>query len=324
MRRFLLWSLLAVIVGFGLAGVGYWAVWRFLAPQTATTMSRHEDTTDRPIRTLDVVTLGNVDEMQRLLDETSWISAGDGQGEPVWIIGDREALEQAAMRIEALTPGTALRIIPFAPADENGVSQASGPDRATVAELWLSRDWLLYGRWVATAPDRWTAAGIPPAEQDTARSGLVETGRRFVERLSAMTLAEGLAGGYPVVIWRDGKGAMKACACSTDRAWRSVDIAVDARAASIAVPPEKASAPATSTPTYPTIRAAPAVAPETPPKTIVEAPARKSTRPSERSATPARPAPARADAERKAPRRPDRQTTDRAPRAERQADSMFY
>ena len=332
MRRFLLWSVLAVIVGFGLAGLGYGAVWYLLAPQTATPVARHQSGPDRTVRTKDVVTVSNAEELQRLLDETSWISAGDGQGDPVWIVGDRQALEQSASRIEGLKPGTALRIVAFAPADEGGVSQASGPDRATVAELWLTRDWLLYERWMATAPDKWTAAGIPPAEQDTARSGLVETGRRFVERLSALTQADGLSRGYPLVIWTDTDGVMKACACATDGAWRAADVVVDTPAAPTVVPPENAPAPAParSGPAYPTVKAAPVPTPQTTTEARSEPATRRAGRPVDRTATPARPAPVRAPPERNTPpRRPERQTADRqandrAPRAERQADSMFY
>ena len=43
---------------------------------------------------------------------------------------------------------------------------------------------------------------------------MVEAGRDFVARLTADLKEAGLQTRYPLVIWRDREGFMKACACS--------------------------------------------------------------------------------------------------------------
>ena len=65
----------------------------------------------------------------------------------------------------------------------------------------------------------WTAAGIPAADGNLARGAVVEAGRDFVARLTADLQEAGLSTRYPLVIWRDREGFMKACACSDRRSW---------------------------------------------------------------------------------------------------------
>lgn len=81
--------------------------------------------------------------------------------------------------------GIEARIILFARPDREGLAQSTAAERATIAELWLTRDWTLYQRWTATPVRNWTAAGIPAADGNLARGAVVEAGRSFVARLTA-------------------------------------------------------------------------------------------------------------------------------------------
>lgn len=204
MRRFLIWSALAVVIGLALAGGGYWAYWNFYARFQPVTITRNQA------------------EIQRLLDEASWVSGGGG-GEPLYVIGYRDsASTQRYEREEAdklRAGGVELRSIVFARPDREGQVQSTPAERATVAELWLSRDWSLYQRWTATPSRDWTAAGIPAADGNLARTAVVDASRQFVTRLTGLMREAGAPIGYPLVLWRDREGFLKACACADPRSW---------------------------------------------------------------------------------------------------------
>ncbi len=207
MRRFFVWSALAALVGLILAIGGFWAWHHFYARFQPVTVTRHQT------------------EIQDLLDEASWLSSGGG-GEPLYIIGYRDsAAMQRYEREEApklRAAGLEVRIIVFARPDREGLTQSTAAERATVAELWLTRDWTLYQRWTATPSNNWTAAGLPAADGSLARGAVVEAGRDFIADLTGALAGEGLRISYPLVIWRDREGFMKACACSDDRSWAFV------------------------------------------------------------------------------------------------------
>ncbi|WP_425991163.1 hypothetical protein [Brevundimonas sp. TWP2-3-2] len=204
MRRFLIWSALAVVIGLALAGGGYWAYWNFYARFQPVTITRNQA------------------EIQRLLDEASWVSGGGG-GEPLYIIGYRDSASTQRYEREETEKlragGVEARVVVFARPEREGQVQSTPAERATVAELWLSRDWSLYQRWTATPSRNWTAAGIPAADGNLARSAVVEASRQFVTRLNALLRDAGAPTGYPLVIWRDRDGFMKACACADSRSW---------------------------------------------------------------------------------------------------------
>lgn len=205
MRRFFVWSALAALIGLILAGGGYWAYWNYHARFQPVTVTQNQA------------------DIQRLLDESSWLSAGGG-GEPLYIIGYRDsAAMQRYEREEGpklRAAGIEVRIIVFARPDREGLALSTAAERATVAELWLTRDFTLYERWTATPSANWTAAGIPAADGNLARSSVVEAGRTFVTRLTENLGQAGLRQTrYPVIIWRDREGFMKACACSDSRSW---------------------------------------------------------------------------------------------------------
>ncbi|MDP3802162.1 hypothetical protein [Brevundimonas sp.] len=204
MRRFFVWSALAAVIGLVLAGSGYWAYWNFYSRFQPVTVTRNQAA------------------IQRLLDESSWVSAGGG-GEPLYIIGYRDSAALQRYEREEVpklrAAGVEARIILFARPDREGLTQSTAAERATIAELWLTRDWTLYQRWTATPTRNWTAAGIPAADGNLARGAVVEAGRTFVARLTEDLGQAGLQTRYPLIIWRDREGFMKACACSDSRSW---------------------------------------------------------------------------------------------------------
>jgi hypothetical protein len=230
MRRFFVWSALAALVGLIVAISGFWAYQHFYARFQPVTVTRHQA------------------EIQQMLDEASWLSAGGG-GEPVYIIGYRDsAAMQRYEREEApklRAAGVEVRIIVFARPDREGLRQSTAAERATVAELWLTRDWTLYQRWTATPSNNWSAAGIPAADGNLARGAVVDIGRTFAADLSEALGGEGLRTSYPLVIWRDREGFMKACACSDSRSWAFVrdDLGAPDRVGSPTAGPDEGAPP---------------------------------------------------------------------------------
>lgn len=296
MRRFLVWSALALVIGLGLAGGGYWAYWNFYARFQPVVIQRDQA------------------EIQRLLDEASWISPGGG-GEPLYMITWRDSA--AAQRYEReefpklRAAGVEPRIIVFARPDREGLAQSTAAERATVAELWLSRDWALYERWTATSPRNWTAAGIPAADGNLARGAVVAAGREFVDQLNDLLRGQGVGAGYPLILWRDREGYLKACACSDPRSWAFIRDDLDA--------PDQTARPETvreddfaAEPLpYPEVGDLPEIPPSDQP--LADEPP---------MSAPVDPAPGGARPE---PTRPSRSATPReAPRAEKQEDATFF
>ena len=231
MRRFFVWSALAAVIGLAIAIGGFWAYQHFWARFQPVTITREQAT------------------IQRLLDESSWLSAGGG-GEPLYIVGYRDsAAMQRYEREEApklRAGGIEPRIIVFARADREGQVQSTAAERATVAELWLSRDWSLYQRWTATPVRNWTAAGLPAADGNLARSAVVEASREFAARLGEAMASNGLQVRYPLVVWRDREGFLKACACSDSRSWAFIrdDLGAPDRGAAASVEADGVQGPA--------------------------------------------------------------------------------
>ena len=297
MRRFFVWSALSALIGLILAIGGYWAYQHFYGRFQPVTVTRNQAV------------------IQDLLDEASWLSAGGG-GEPLYIIGYRDsAAMQRYEREEApklRAAGVEVRIIVFARADREGLAQSTAAERATVAELWLTRDWTLYQRWTATPSNNWSAAGIPAADGSLARTAVVEAGRDFVGGLAQALGGEGLRISYPLVIWRDREGYMKACACSDSRSWAFVRDDLDA--------PDRVGSPTPGLDDAPPMTAYPGDgSPESLPYPTLPpiAPAEGETPPADEAppATAPRPAPAR-------PATPP--TPRKAPEAKKQDDTTFF
>ncbi len=291
MRKFLVWSALAIVIALVAAAGGYWAYWNFYARFQPTLITRNQA------------------EIQRLLDEASWVSAGGG-GEPLYMVGWRDCASCRTYEREEFpllrAAGVEPRVVMIARPDREGLAQSSPAERATVAELWLTRDWTLYQRWTATPPRNWTAAGIPPADGNLARTAVVGAGRDFQQRLESLLRASGVRSiTYPLILWRDRDGYLKVCACSDSRSFAFIRDDVDAEdslpAPSQPAPAEDPDAPPTPLP-YPDVSGGedlPAIPPLSQPA--------PSTPPSQPRAEPRPPAQPRGE-----------------PEASQQEDSVFY
>jgi hypothetical protein len=121
-----------------------------------------------------------------------------------------------------LKAGVDVRVIEIARRDKNGIAKSTPAERATVAELWLGRNWALAERWDQTPIDAWTAAGIPPADGDMARTAVVEASRNLVDQLTPLLKDNGINFAYPTLIWWNAKGEMRGCACEKRQTYRFV------------------------------------------------------------------------------------------------------
>lgn len=309
MRRFFFWSLLSTLIGMVLAGAGFGAYWALHARFQPVTLALEADET-----------------VQGLLDEASWVS--DGAGAPsVYVIGWRDsAAMETFMREE--TPrlrdiGVETRLILFARADQDGTPRSTATERATVAELWLSRDWMLYRRWAETPSRSWTAAGLPRADHDLSRAAMVEAGRRFDADLTGKLRAAGVVIRYPLILWRDEHGRLTACGCSDSRSWKRIedDLGSAQTPKREAWPALKAAEPATAAPGRPSLAypdlPTPAAAPTPParPPAPVSSPA---------PATPHRAPAAGRQAQPPTARPPAAKTPRPAPLPRREEDTTFF
>ena len=68
-------------------------------------------------------------------------------------------------------------MIVIARADHEGLQQSTPAERATIAELWINRDWNLYAKWMATPHKDWAADGLKASDHDFARNAVVNATR---------------------------------------------------------------------------------------------------------------------------------------------------
>jgi hypothetical protein len=158
----------------------------------------------------------NQTEIAKALDGSGWVSP-HAPGPKLYLVSFRAcpgciAFEKAEFP-KLRAAGVDTRVIVIARPDRNGLAQSAAPERATVAELWVNRDWGLYERWTAGPDNLWTAPGVPPADGDAARTAVIEAGRTLATTLTPLLKANGLAFDYPTLIWWDKAGVMRGCVC---------------------------------------------------------------------------------------------------------------
>jgi hypothetical protein len=208
MAKLKLWGslvLILVVVGGGL--YGWWALdlrWR---PKTITR---------------------NQAAIASLLQRSGWVSPGL-KGPVLYEIGFRSCEDCIRLRLEEFPKyqkaNVDTRVILVARKDYNGVSESTPAERSTVAELWFNRSWNLLERWEGTPVDSWTAQGIPQADNDAARSAVVDQGRQLVDQITPLLAANGVDNHgfrYPTLVWWDKQGQMRACACEKPQSYRFV------------------------------------------------------------------------------------------------------
>jgi hypothetical protein len=158
----------------------------------------------------------NQAEIEKLLEQSGWVSPGLA-GPKLYVIGHHACPDCARFKREQFpalhAAGIDTRLIEVARADQEGVAQSTRVERATVAELWVNRSWALSQRWDETPIDNWTAQGIPPTDNDVARTAVVEAGRAMVDKLAPLLKANGIGLGYPLLVWRAPDGGLRGCVC---------------------------------------------------------------------------------------------------------------
>ncbi|WP_205598413.1 hypothetical protein, partial [Caulobacter sp. 17J65-9] len=207
-HRFLLYSLLAAVLGLSLAGGGYWGYWNYYA------------------RFQPVLITKNQSDIQKILDESGWVSPGDRTGPWLYVVGWRNCDACSTYEREEFpklrAAGVDTRVIVFAREEREGLVQSTPSERATVAALWLDRDWALYQRWKTVSSRAWTAEGLKPADGDIARTAVVNATGATATQLQTYLRGNNVDGAYPMVLWRDPDGYLKACACADKRSWHFI------------------------------------------------------------------------------------------------------
>ena len=192
----------------GLVGAGLYGWWSFDLRWRPKTITRHQA------------------EIAQLLQQAGWVSPGL-KGGPLYMVSFRSCPDCIRFETEAFprlhAAGVDTRVIEIARRDVNGLPKSTPIERATVAQLWLTRDWKLLDAWYAVPPDAWKAPGIPSADGDIARMAVVESGRSLVDRLRPLLKDNGVDLRYPTLIWWDADGRMRACACEKRETYRFVE-----------------------------------------------------------------------------------------------------
>jgi hypothetical protein len=225
--RFLVGSIIGLLIGGAVAGAAFWAYEYFWARFKPTLLTK------------------DASQVQRLLDEGDWVSPGR-KGPAVYMLTYRDcdacgAYErQEFPKLAAADVDT--RVLAFVRPDVSGQSLSTPSERSTVAELWINRDWGLYDRWTSTPEDAWAPQGLRSADGDWARTAVVSATHAYVDRVMALLRENGLTGEDPILIWRDKRGRLKACACTDPLSYHFVRS--DFGAPDKAPPPAPATAPA--------------------------------------------------------------------------------
>jgi len=159
-------------------------------------------------------------QIGKILAGAGGVSPGLG-GPKLYVIADRAnpALESLYLtdfpRLQDAQVDTV--VIMIARPDQQGASQSTADERSTVAELWVNKNWALFQRWMKASPQTWTAAGIPAADTDVARSAVVEVGRAAVDKLTPLLKQNGVEMGYPLLVWWTKDGKMQAVVADDSR-----------------------------------------------------------------------------------------------------------
>ena len=155
----------------------------------------------------------NADQITSILEKSGGVSPALG-GPKLYVVAYRadpalDALYASAFpRLHEAKVDTT--VIMIARPDAQGQPQSTADERSTVAELWVNKNWALFQRWMRASPQTWTTAGIPPADNDVARSAVVEVGRATVDKLTPLLRDNGVTFGYPLLVWWTKDGKMQA------------------------------------------------------------------------------------------------------------------
>ena len=206
MKALRAWGMVVAFVAV-VAGV-LWLVWNFNLRWKPHAITQHQA------------------EISKAVETAGWVSP-HLTGPKLYVICPRN--DSACLRFQTQefaklqAGGIDTRFIAIAPPDANGQPRSTPAERATVAELWLNRGWKLYQQWNAAPPAAWTAAGLPPADGDVARTAVVELGRKLMADLTPMLDDNGIKATYPILIWWTKDGQMHGCACDRLETYRAME-----------------------------------------------------------------------------------------------------
>ncbi|MGN6423470.1 MAG: hypothetical protein ACTHLA_09200 [Asticcacaulis sp.] len=209
-RKAILWAMALVVIVPALIGGGYWIWWDQVEKYAPVTLSNPDD----------------VSAIQSMLDRVDYVSPNgpaNASARWVYLIGYRNCAPcNAYQRSEFATlqaAGVDTRVVMFARPDDGAQKQSTPEERSTIAELWLNRSWPLYLQWFNAPEGDWKATGLPVADDDMARSGVVWASREFVSELTPVLSRNRINTSYPLVIWRDANHQLRVCACASDKAY---------------------------------------------------------------------------------------------------------
>jgi hypothetical protein len=204
-KHWRLWGGALVILA--VIAAGCWALWNFELRWRPKTIIRHQA------------------EIAAILQSSGWVSPGL-KGKTLYMVSFRSCPDCIRFTKEQFpdlhAKGIDTRVIEVARRDYNGLPKSTPVERATVAQLWLTRDWKLLEAWEAVPVDAWKAPGVPPADGDAARTAVVEGGRVMVDKLKPLLKDNGVNFAYPLLVWWNDRGEMRSCACERRETYRFV------------------------------------------------------------------------------------------------------
>jgi len=205
MKKLKLWASL-VLVLVVLAG-GFYAWWSLDGRWRPETIDRDKEA------------------IAEILEKAGWVSPG-GEGPKLYMVSYRDCPDCVRYELEEFPKlhkaGVDTRVIVVARPDQDGVIRTTAAERATIAELWVNRDWKLLQAWLAIPSEGWTAPDVKPSDGDAARSAVVELSKATVKELTPLLRKNGIDFAYPLLIWWDKDGTMRGCACEKAQTYRFV------------------------------------------------------------------------------------------------------
>ena len=150
--------------------------------------------------------------LEALLESAPYIrlSAGD---RPVTIIAPRDAPELERWVSDDVARlrerGREVRLV-LVPSGHGGAAE-----EATVVELWARRDITLLREWFSMRAEHWTAIGVPSAASSSERMAILAEAKAFGRAVMRAISGREDDNRWPVIVWRDGANQLAACRCNT-------------------------------------------------------------------------------------------------------------
>lgn len=148
--------------------------------------------------------------LEALLEAAPYIALNRGE-RPVYVIAPRASagLEQWLLNAaaELAAQGREVRVI-MVPSGHGGAAED-----ATVTELWINRDIDLLAEWLSMRAEHWTAIGIEPVAASPQRLTIQAEAAGLARTLMQRVGQGSKDARWPLIIWRDGANQLAACLC---------------------------------------------------------------------------------------------------------------